>query len=100
MGHYLRRKEIAELLSVNIQTVDRWRREDGLPFYKFGATTNGAIRFVLDEVKEWAERRKHNAGMQSYTLPRTSGFEPKHPPEDDKEEWHSGDDEYLPPEIY
>jgi hypothetical protein len=55
---------------------------------------------VLEEVQEWAERRKHNAGMQSYTLPRTSGFKPKQPPEDDVEEWSSGDEDYLPPEIY
>jgi hypothetical protein len=49
---------------------------------------------------EWAERRKHNAGIGKYTLPRTSGFKPTDVPDEDVEEWSPGDDEYMPPEIY
>ena len=94
------RTVLAESLSVDPSTVDRWRRDDGLPYYKFGGTTNGAIRFDADEVMEWAERRKHNAGIGKYTLPRTSGFKPTDAPDEDVEEWTSGDDEYMPPEIY
>jgi excisionase family DNA binding protein len=48
-------KDVAREFGVHPKTVDRWRRELGLPFKKFGRT----VRFRPGDVRRWdAQRRR------------------------------------------
>ena len=50
----LSKNELAEYLKVSIRTVERMM-DYGAPYYKT-SSDNGAIRFDLDEVKEWMRK--------------------------------------------
>lgn len=45
-------KEICEIYKISRNTVDRWRREKGLPYIRVGS----GIRFKEEDVKEWIEK--------------------------------------------
>jgi excisionase family DNA binding protein len=47
-------REVADLLRVHPKTVERWRKESGLPCLRVG----GSIRFVVSDVFSWASARK------------------------------------------
>ncbi|MGE0171840.1 MAG: helix-turn-helix domain-containing protein [Oligoflexales bacterium] len=46
------KKRLAEILGMSTSFVNKWMRR-GLPYYKVG----GRVRFNLDEVLVWLERR-------------------------------------------
>jgi hypothetical protein len=47
-----------DVLSVSVSTIDRWRREEGLPFVKL----NGLVMFRPEALREWAaEKEKTNS---------------------------------------
>ena len=45
------RKQVAELLSVSVRTVDRWIARGELPYYKLGKV----VRFKLSDIQERLE---------------------------------------------
>jgi len=49
---FISRRELAELLGIHINTVDRWVAE-GMPSHKWGKVR----RFKASQCVEWAERR-------------------------------------------
>ena len=49
------RAELADLLHVSTDTVDRWR-EDGMPWHPWGRRL---VRFRVREVNEWLDTRDH-----------------------------------------
>jgi excisionase family DNA binding protein len=55
MSRLLTTKELTEILKVHRATIFRWREELGLPYKKISSR---AIRFDLDEVKEWMEKQE------------------------------------------
>jgi excisionase family DNA binding protein len=62
-GGYLAKKEVAERLGVTERTIDLWRRERGLPWYK----PTGRVYFVGEEVEAWVKRggiQKSEVGSQ------------------------------------
>jgi len=94
----LTRKDVASLMQVTPLTVDRWRADHGLPYFKLGGSSNGAVRFKEEDVLEWVERRKMNSGMRGYNeVPRAGGFQPKN---EDPEYDPVIDDYDAPPDIY
>lgn len=44
----------SEVMSVSASTIDRWRREDGLPFVK----VDGLVLFRPPALREWAAARE------------------------------------------
>ena len=48
--------EVAWLLDVSVGTIDRYCKEEGLPFIKMGRT----VRFDREDVGEWVEKRTKN----------------------------------------
>lgn len=50
----LTKKQIADILQVNISTIDRWRLQ-GMPSTKLGVKL---VRFDLKAVNEWLENQK------------------------------------------
>jgi excisionase family DNA binding protein len=57
VSEYITTEELAEKLKVTRQTISNWRKE-GLPFLKLGR----AVRFDLDKVKEWIEKKGASNG--------------------------------------
>jgi len=49
----MNKKEVAELLSVSVPSVDRYMKK-GLPYVKF----SGVVRFELQNVMEWVRSNK------------------------------------------
>jgi excisionase family DNA binding protein len=47
------RKQVAELLSVSLRTVDRWIARGELPYYKLGKV----VRFKLSDIQERLETK-------------------------------------------
>ena len=47
-------KELQEYLKISRPTIARWRKEEGLPYYKF----QGSVRFDLDEIDEWLKNKR------------------------------------------
>jgi excisionase family DNA binding protein len=49
------RKQVAELLSVSVRTVDRWMVSGVLPYYKIGKV----VRFKVSDIQEirWSRKR-------------------------------------------
>ena len=45
--------ELSQVLNVSRQSIYKWRK-DGMPFYKIGK----AVRFDLEEIKEWLQTKK------------------------------------------
>ena len=43
-----------DVLSVSVSTVDRWRREEGLPFVKL----NGLVMFRPEALRDWAASKE------------------------------------------
>lgn len=54
MDNLITVKELCELLKVSRTTVLTWRKEEGLPYEKFGKL----VRFDKDKVYEWLKNRK------------------------------------------
>lgn len=50
----VREKTLCQMFDFNINTVRRWRRNRLIPYHK----TNGSIRYVLQEIKDWLDLRK------------------------------------------
>lgn len=46
-------KELGEALGISRSTINKWRRELDLPFYKVGK----AVRFKQQEVEAWLRRQ-------------------------------------------
>ena len=44
-----------DVLSVSVSTIDRWRREEGLPFVKL----DGLVLFRPDSLKAWAAEKEN-----------------------------------------
>ncbi len=57
--------QVALLFQVHRKTVERWRREAGLPFVRAG----GVIRYDLRAVLEWAAARTREAGSKAAERP-------------------------------
>ncbi|GAB6907256.1 conserved hypothetical protein [Desulfosarcina cetonica] len=57
MGKLLTEKQVAEKLSLHVQTLRNWRfhRRD-LPYLKVGS----AVRYDPDDVEKWLEHQKVN----------------------------------------
>ena len=53
MSELITKKELSEILKVTERTIDKWRTNLNLPFYKFGKE----IKFKLIEIEEWAKER-------------------------------------------
>jgi len=51
--------ELAEYLSVTYWTIKYKLIKDGMPYYRIGSN-QGHYRFLVSEVKEWLQNRKHN----------------------------------------
>ena len=51
---YVSKAKLAEMLDVDIQTIDKYIREDGLPVVKLTSKTH---RFELDAVYAWIDSR-------------------------------------------
>ncbi len=49
------RKEIASLLGLSVETIDRMAKSGGLPYYKLG----DSVRFRISEVERWLKERRH-----------------------------------------
>lgn len=58
---YIKGKELQEHLKVSSVTIWRWRKE-GLPFKKLGPQS---IRFDLEEVMKWLEKRGESTNDSS-----------------------------------
>lgn len=54
---YLKTEEVAELLNVNPETINNYRRRKAnpIPFYKIAG---GAVRFKWSEVEAWLEKQR------------------------------------------
>jgi excisionase family DNA binding protein len=50
-------EEIAQFLRVHVKTVERWRKQLGLPCLRIG----GRVRYVLGDVTRWASARKEGS---------------------------------------
>ncbi len=51
--------EAAELLTVSISTMIRWRREGtGPPWFRLGGRHAGAVRYRRDELLQWLEEQR------------------------------------------
>ena len=48
---WMTRQEVADHFRVHVQTVDRWRREEGMPCHR--VSENAAPRFRQSEVDGW-----------------------------------------------
>jgi excisionase family DNA binding protein len=48
---YLTRKEVAAKFGVGPRTIDNWRKNYSMPYYRMG----GQVRFVESEVDAWAK---------------------------------------------
>ena len=56
MERYITDEKVAELLAVSRSTVRQWRRDgQGPPYHRIGVW---AVRYLVDEVMEWASSRK------------------------------------------
>lgn len=53
MNKYSTKKEIAQFLKVSESTIDRWRREGGLPFIK----VQRKVLFKQEEVEKWLKEK-------------------------------------------
>jgi excisionase family DNA binding protein len=49
--------EVAQFLRVHPKTIERWRKQLGLPCYRLG----GRIRYDLGDVTRWASARREDA---------------------------------------
>lgn len=49
------RTELAKLLGISTETIDRLARTSGLPFYKLG----NSVKFRVSEVERWMKERRH-----------------------------------------
>jgi excisionase family DNA binding protein len=56
-GPLLTARQVAELLGVSAETVLRWTRVGELRGYRLPGTARGRLRYRLDEVEAWLERR-------------------------------------------
>jgi excisionase family DNA binding protein len=56
-GPLLTARQVAELLGVSAETVLRWTRAGELRGYRMPGTARGRLRYRLDEVEAWLERR-------------------------------------------
>jgi excisionase family DNA binding protein len=57
MRRLLTAREVAEMLDVSPETVLRWTRAGELCGYRLPGTARGRLRYRLDEVEAWLERR-------------------------------------------
>jgi excisionase family DNA binding protein len=51
---YLSKQNVAEKFGVSVQTIDNWRRHEGLPSFKLGTL----VKFVEADIDAWAEERR------------------------------------------
>jgi len=53
----LNEREVAEMTGLALSTLRHWRvRRIGPPFLKLGRKRQGAVRYALHDLVEWAER--------------------------------------------
>jgi excisionase family DNA binding protein len=56
-GRLVTAREIADMLGVSSETVLRWTRHGELRGYRMPGTVRGRLRYRLEEVEAWLERR-------------------------------------------
>jgi excisionase family DNA binding protein len=85
-GRLFTARELAELLSLSVETVLRWTRRGELPAVRL---PGGAIRYREPDIDEWIERRvtatpvrEAPASLSDAAAPRVSSTPPASPPLD------------------
>ncbi|MCP3924510.1 MAG: excisionase family DNA-binding protein [Desulfobacterales bacterium] len=53
MRDFYTRQELAKEMNVGVRTIDKWKREFGLPYHKFGSE----VVFKKDEFEQWGKDR-------------------------------------------
>jgi excisionase family DNA binding protein len=61
MTGLLRKRELAKLLNVSINTINFWMRLGKIPFLKLGGGEKASLRFDPQEIKEWIRTGKQNS---------------------------------------
>lgn len=49
------REQLSEILGMSLETIDRLKKNSGLPYYKIGRFT----KFRISEVERWLKERRH-----------------------------------------
>ena len=57
---YLKIKELSKLIRIPVSTIQKWRREKGLPFIKIGR----ALRFNREEVVKWFQGQQKSTFIE------------------------------------
>ena len=53
--------ELSELTGIPLRTLAGWRNTGGGPAYIKAEGRNGAIRYLLRDVKEWMKKNTHSS---------------------------------------
>ena len=64
---YLTRKEVAAKFGVGPRTIDNWRKNYSMPYYRMG----GQVRFVESEVDAWAKTMRRGKPVPGMVLGET-----------------------------
>ena len=68
--------ELMEVWGVSGKTLQRWRKDYGLPYVS--PTGNGKIKYRVSSVERWLSEREHAWTHRASSAPRP--FDTRHPP--------------------